>query len=66
MEERLLAATVVGIADLQRLADARSVTLKHQLVDVRGLPETRVFIRGAAVGANASKDQVICKLDLDE
>jgi hypothetical protein len=66
MDDRLLAATVVSGADLQRLAEARGETLKRQLVEVRGLPEARVFLRGVALGGSASKDQVACPIDLSE
>jgi hypothetical protein len=65
MEQRLLGHAVVAQDDLRKLADARAMTLKHQLVDVRGLPEARVFLRGATVVAEP-KDQVVCRLDLTE
>ena len=66
MEQRLLGRAVVGQDDLRKLADARAATLKHQLVDVRGLPDARVFLRGTALVAEPSKNQVVCRLDLTE
>lgn len=66
MDSRLLAATVVPAADLQRLAEARGETMKRQLVEVRGLPEARVFLRGVALAGNASKDQVACPIELSD
>jgi hypothetical protein len=66
MEARLLATTVVASADLERLATARAETLKRQLVEVRGLPEARVFIKGAAVGNHSTNEQVSCQLDLTD
>jgi len=66
MEDRLLVAAVVTTADLQHLAEARGEALKHQLVDVRGMTEERVFLKGASVGGGASHQQVACKLDLSE
>jgi len=40
--------------------------LKHQLVDVRGMAEERVFLKGASLSGGSSHQQVACKLDLSE
>lgn len=66
LEERLLAATVVGSGDLRELAEARGEALKHQLVDLHGLSESRVFLKGAEVQGNASAERVACRLDLSD
>jgi hypothetical protein len=66
LEDRLLVAAVVTTADLQHLAEARGEALKHQLVDVRGMAEERVFLKGASLSGGSSHQQVACKLDLSE
>ncbi|HET9325832.1 MAG TPA: DUF748 domain-containing protein [Candidatus Eisenbacteria bacterium] len=66
MESRLLAGTVIAPADLERLAVGRAEALKRQLVEVRGLSEERVFIKGAAVGNHSAHEQVACQLDLTD
>ena len=66
MESRLVDATVISSADLERLAATRAEAVKRQLVEVRGLAEERVFIRGSAVGTQSTKEQVACQLDLSD
>jgi hypothetical protein len=66
MESRLLGASAVTPQDLQRLADARAEALKRLLVEVSGMPEARVFLKGAAIGADGSQQKVVCKLDLSD